>query len=1490
MAIDTTKLVLWHHTAAAGVAPERGICQMEEGVKTSERSRADSAGYGLTGASDYVSFKPNMVPLGGVIKAGTYEISFVLNQATGGAVRAYLYYNSGAGSVAGSLFNTACTNVLQTGVIVVAADITSVTQWEFRVVHQSLTLSTVYPVKAADTTFTGARAGGGTPRSAPAWTVINPQGSHSIPLATTEPYPFAGVGCTNLYPDDTIELERYPDSDYRVAHALGSVDGVNAMGAVASISTLGSTSYRTLSTLTPTHYPYSPGNTFYQLKLKDSAGTVLSTTVAAHCMLAVDRPAITTLNGSSAAPKVTSEATPRLSWANTALDLADYYQVRVYRASDNGLEYNSGAVSADDTTCLLPSTLPSASSLYAVVTIGAAGKWSVDSVRGYFWLDRDGSGLKITSHAGTLEAPEVITTQAPTFAWVFARTQAAYSVLVVDLADQSLTYESGWTVTATSSCALPAATLALGHTYAVQVQVRDAQDYVYGGDRVVLHVNEATVGAPTLTAEPDATTTDAVTVVWAAPSVGDGDTLTYELELTPPGGAATVYAVGAVLSWYLGRLSAGTYSWRVRATDPHGLASAWSSPDAFAIAQAGALPVVTLASWGPAASSAFVSTWTYEDADGDAQDAYQVQLATDAGFTVIVEDSGTVASTESFYRHTTTTAGAYYRRVRVRTNGTDWSTWDGDTVSVLAPTTQANTLELWRAGGAVAVDLNAHPASGVSITRRLDGPTAFSFTVDNFDGTRAGILADDCLELWLRDTDGKRLRFRGDVQTLGVGRFVKVECADPSAQWDRWRVTRQLQSSTLGQVITAIVENPTGDAPSGIVAQVEEIDDPITPGQPVRLDFFNGAGKSLRAWLADFQSFTGARWYLEWTGAVWTFRWFLPASRPDWSVTLRDDIDADAETSTAGTFGGTSTGATTRTLGNGYHNVGKYPLAERALVTRLDARADGLGNTGAQAIKGVIYSDLAGAPDRLIATTAEASVAKNAPAAWVGLTFAEPVLLEAGTYHLGVVAGTTANNIHLWATYGAAGDGHELAGSFASPSASWVGGASQSYRYCIYATYSAASRVLSDPEPTVTHDRRDYVNRVRYRMSYSPPTPPPGYTTFDAFFTEGAAGWVANSSPAGLSVADETTIKAAGAKSTRLRLYSTTSRTVPTNPVMMGHFLLPQQYRDQRGPDFSEIQVKARVDVYRDGVLYPLTVPVGPTPSTWAPSTYYQKGQTVVPTTPNGHTYHCSTGGTSGTVEPTWSTTAGATFWESGAARPSWTELTRRSLGAQLVMGLHFDGRRDVVWTRASSTDYYVATPLIDGAFGVSRFPLPKRRHPWADYLDNVTAVSFGVMFYGSDLFTAATSLEVLLYLDDWAFVPLANLAEYTAEEVVETNAVAAGTEYPVELEISDQALPRPFGALLANTLLANRSKTRTTVAGVALAGMRAVPVELGIPLALTTAGLIGTSYPPVEVTWAPLDSGDRTEITLGDAPRDERRVLEALANRIRTLDAQNKT
>ncbi len=59
-------------------------------------------------------------------------------------------------------------------------------------------------------------------------------------------------------------------------------------------------------------------------------------------------------------------------------------------------------------------------------------------------------------------------------------------------------------------------------------------------------------------------------------------------------------------------------------------------------------------------------------------------------------------------------------------------------------------------------------------------------------------------------------------------------------------------------------------------------------------------------------------------------------------------------------------------------------------------------------------------------------------------------------------------------------------------------------------------------------------------------------------------------------------------------------------------------------------------------------------PDTWASATVYQVGDKVLPVTPSGFYFHCTTGGTSGVTEPTWVETEGNTTTDGDV---SWTAI-----------------------------------------------------------------------------------------------------------------------------------------------------------------------------------------------------------------------------------------
>lgn len=67
---------------------------------------------------------------------------------------------------------------------------------------------------------------------------------------------------------------------------------------------------------------------------------------------------------------------------------------------------------------------------------------------------------------------------------------------------------------------------------------------------------------------------------------------------------------------------------------------------------------------------------------------------------------------------------------------------------------------------------------------------------------------------------------------------------------------------------------------------------------------------------------------------------------------------------------------------------------------------------------------------------------------------------------------------------------------------------------------------------------------------------------------------------------------------------------------------------------------------------------------TWEAATVYAAGALVKPTTPNGHYYRCTTGGTSHSAEPTWPTAVGGAVADNTAA---WAEAGL--LGVDVLTG-----------------------------------------------------------------------------------------------------------------------------------------------------------------------------------------------------------------------------
>ena len=162
------------------------------------------------------------------------------------------------------------------------------------------------------------------------------------------------------------------------------------------------------------------------------------------------------------------------------------------------------------------------------------------------------------------------------------------------------------------------------------------------------------------------------------------------------------------------------------------------------------------------------------------------------------------------------------------------------------------------------------------------------------------------------------------------------------------------------------------------------------------------------------------------------------------------------------TFGKTAIGGTTAVIGLDAKRVAKFTLAEACSVSKLSVYVSGDGSgVGDQVMKGIIYDDdgAAGAPGTLLGTSNEVTVTDGQAAGWVDLTFASPIALTAGDYHLGLITGANTNTIkYRYDTV--VGIGSNNADTYSDGPANPFGTPTSGDReMSIYATYTAPQAV-----------------------------------------------------------------------------------------------------------------------------------------------------------------------------------------------------------------------------------------------------------------------------------------------------------------------------------------------------------------------------------------------------------------------------------------------
>ncbi len=770
MSVDPAKFILWPHTWDSANHEAENL---EEGVKPSERARDTSATKDWYAAGASMQFgNGNVIPAannpkGNLIKAGTYQLILRLWIEAGSDQTIYARLTHAGGNYQSATLTP--TNTEEADIefdIVVTSDIdVSAATWQLWIYHSGAAADHLYCRPIHDNCCFGVKAGvgGGAERNDTVLTLSTPAaGTHATPTIIEERQPSFVLAAQYLYPADIVNLNKYTDTLKNVAHSASGVTTLAGTGAgyttaftavCARTVTVPCDATRKLDTTTNTYYV-----------VEALKGAVSLGTVAWELLLNAQKPVLTTLNGAAVGtPVITTTLEPWVEWTDPN-STTTHWRVKVYDTADTLMwDSTETVVGVNRVQIPVASALASLTTYYAVVTVmkGSGGSsWSVDSTKGYFQVDYTATTVKITSHEGTADIPEVITDTTPAFTWTFPKTQHSFNLTVAH-ADGSVHYNSGWLVSATQGHTVPGGSALDYVNYSVQVQVKDVQQqHVYSSDkRAWLHVNEASIAAPVLTAEADTTTAVAVLLEWAASVVNDSDTLTYEVEVTDPDGTIVTHEAQSEPSHYMGRCVAGTWSWRVRATDSHDLAGTWSAADPFVVTLAGSLPVVTLAPIALGTTIAPRTCWSYIDVDGDQQTDYQVQLDSHAGFGSVEYDD-TVESTDLYFQHGDLAVQTWYRRVRVRTGGVDWSAYVDDSFTITAATAQSLNFELFRRHSDGVLSKLYVPISGPSVSMRLDGgPGELKFSMDNFypfleDGLLAAHFCDEMTGTVAHDVAG----------------------------------------------------------------------------------------------------------------------------------------------------------------------------------------------------------------------------------------------------------------------------------------------------------------------------------------------------------------------------------------------------------------------------------------------------------------------------------------------------------------------------------------------------------------------------------------------------------------------------------------------------------------------------------------------------------------------------------------------------------------
>jgi hypothetical protein len=357
---------------------------------------------------------------------------------------------------------------------------------------------------------------------------------------------------------------------------------------------------------------------------------------------------------------------------------------------------------------------------------------------------------------------------------------------------------------------------------------------------------------------------------------------------------------------------------------------------------------------------------------------------------------------------------------------------------------------------------------------------------------------------------------------------------------------------------------------------------------------------------------------------------------------------------------------------------------------------------------------------------------------------------------------------------------------------------------------------------------------VRYQASLTPPEPPYGYLDYDSYLSEDSSRWAPWNPHTTVSADGDQPEDGEGTHSLKL----TYERTVTSDEIWpaslpLAYLLLPVDWRDMSGGEWGAWRAKAKMRLSIGGVVKSET----DLPQSGVKLWYVGgEGSLVSPSRADG-TWDVGNIASGEYYHPAWSSwgTIGFIPARQLANPPSPPASGAHTRYVAIGLGYYYWGTKP---SRRESQSEMVGPPTVSAGQTI-------RIEIWIDDM-------------------AITSK--IPGFDDVVADDSATEAPPTIEAFVESAEVTAGTEIPAEDSIGTSGLSRREARKLAIARLAEINKTRISVSGIDLDGIRTIPMRSRVNLVLPNRGLPDVTYPLSELTYKLLEAGDVTELTAGSA------------------------